>query len=240
MIDLSADMTAIVPIRKGSQRIPGKNLRAFWESPAGESFSLLEWKLRQLLEVFQGDQILVSTDWDLAADISRGFGCLVHERDEFLAGPDAPFDQVIAGVVAQVETSHAMWCPATSPLIGPRCVRQFLEKYWELPPEERDEGLIVVSRTRSYCFMGGSPINFRLGAGHVRTQEIEPIEILNWALTARPVSRILDDSYMFSELAKRMVVADWQNADINDEVDFVMAQLLLPLYWSAQLGESPA
>lgn len=232
MADSFETVTAVVPIRRGSQRIPGKNLRTFISGANGSEQSLLEWKLRQLLDVLPGANVMVSTDWDLAAELASDLGCLIHHRDVSLTGSDSPFNEVIAGVVSEVQTLHAMWCPATSPLVGPRRIRHFLEIYLGLSESDRADGLIAVSRTFSYCFMGGSPVNFSLGAGHVRTQEIEPIEVMNWALSARPTPEVLRDAYMFTESATRLLLEDWENTDVNDELDFQVAQLLLPLYRS--------
>ena len=58
-------ITAVVPIRKGSQRVKDKNLRPF----AG--ITLLENKLNTLLNVPELDQIIVNTNSDEAIEIVK-------------------------------------------------------------------------------------------------------------------------------------------------------------------------
>ena len=72
-------ITAVIPVRKGSVRVKNKNIKPF----AGSS--LLEIKIRQLKNVSQVDDIVVSTDCQEMAAIARGEGVKVHIRDKYHA-----------------------------------------------------------------------------------------------------------------------------------------------------------
>lgn len=56
-------ITAVIPIRKGSQRVPNKNLRPFADT------NLLELKIRTLLQVPELTAIVVNTDSEEAINI---------------------------------------------------------------------------------------------------------------------------------------------------------------------------
>ena len=56
-------ITAVIPVRKGSQRVPNKNLRAFADT------TLLELKIQTLLQVPEIDEIVVNTDSEEAIGI---------------------------------------------------------------------------------------------------------------------------------------------------------------------------
>lgn len=56
-------ITAVIPVRKGSQRVPNKNLRAFADT------TLLELKIQTLLQVPEIDEIIVNTDSEEAVEI---------------------------------------------------------------------------------------------------------------------------------------------------------------------------
>ena len=58
-------ITAVIPIRKGSQRVVGKNLRSF----AGSN--LLEIKIENLKKVKSIDEIIVNTDSEEAIEIAK-------------------------------------------------------------------------------------------------------------------------------------------------------------------------
>ena len=56
-------ITAVIPIRKGSQRVPDKNLRPFADT------TLMEFKINTLLQVPELTSIIVNTDSDDALRI---------------------------------------------------------------------------------------------------------------------------------------------------------------------------
>ena len=56
-------ITAVIPIRSGSQRVKDKNLRRFGDT------SLMELKIRNLLQVPELDSIIVNTNSDEAISI---------------------------------------------------------------------------------------------------------------------------------------------------------------------------
>lgn len=60
-------ITAVIPIRKGSQRVKDKNLRPFGDT------SLMELKLSSLLKVPELDAIVVNTNSDEAIEITKRY-----------------------------------------------------------------------------------------------------------------------------------------------------------------------
>jgi len=62
-------ITAFLPCRKGSQRIPDKNIKSF----AGNEGGLLNIKLRQLVECELIDQILVSSNDERVLENATNF-----------------------------------------------------------------------------------------------------------------------------------------------------------------------
>ena len=62
---------AIIPARGGSKGLPGKNLRKFLEKP------LIAWTIEQALNTSIIDQVLVSTDDPVIADVARSYGARV-------------------------------------------------------------------------------------------------------------------------------------------------------------------
>ena len=59
-------IVAIIPVRKNSQRIKNKNFLSFYKGK-----SLLELKIEQLKKVKNIDEIVVSSDAELAKKISK-------------------------------------------------------------------------------------------------------------------------------------------------------------------------
>ena len=68
-------LTAVVAVRKGSQRIPNKNITPFGDS------NLLEMKLNLLKKIETIDEIVVNSDCDDMLAIGKKYGCSIHKRD---------------------------------------------------------------------------------------------------------------------------------------------------------------
>lgn len=58
-------ITAVIPIRSGSQRVKDKNLRRFGDT------TLMELKIKNLLRVPELDRVIVNTNSEEAIDIVR-------------------------------------------------------------------------------------------------------------------------------------------------------------------------
>ena len=222
--------TVCIPVRRGSERVKRKNLRPFTDVLGVGQFNLLSWKLTILLKVFDAEQVLVSTDWDLAAETAAEFGVRVHERSPSLATSDAPFHLVIEEVAQQVETEHIMWAPVTAPFVGPIFLRYFLAHYEEMAQERQGNGQILVQTARSYGFLGGVPVNFALGENHLQTQDLPPLELMSWQLAIRRTRDVLRDRYMFAIPSELVSASTLEALDIDDMLDFEMAQALVPLF----------
>lgn len=85
----SETFTAFVPCREGSKRIPRKNIREF--TPDGES--LLAVKLEQLSKLTFVDEIVVSTDDPVCAEIAKaklGSDVKIDTRPAKLAQDSTP------------------------------------------------------------------------------------------------------------------------------------------------------
>ena len=111
------EITAVVPTRKGSERVISKNTRPF----AGKS--LLEVKLETLLDLYENTngyikEIVVNSDCEDSRRIAESYGVPFIERDPYLATSDAPIVDYWKEVLLNTKTEHSMLCQCTSPLIS--------------------------------------------------------------------------------------------------------------------------
>ena len=73
-------ITAVVPIRKGSQRVPDKNFKDFYKGK-----NLLELKIENLKQTHLIDDIVVNTDSEEAIKIAKNCGVSYYKRDPYYA-----------------------------------------------------------------------------------------------------------------------------------------------------------
>jgi N-acylneuraminate cytidylyltransferase len=88
MDDLVTNRIAIIPARGGSKRLPGKNILDFYGKP------MIAWTIEAAINTNLFDKVLVSTDSNEIADISKVFGADVpflrnNNTDDFSTVSDA-------------------------------------------------------------------------------------------------------------------------------------------------------
>ena len=71
-----AKLVAVVPVRKGSQRVKNKNLKKFSDT------NLLTFKIETLKKVKRIDKIIVNTDSDEAVEIAKKLNVDFKKRDK--------------------------------------------------------------------------------------------------------------------------------------------------------------
>src|SRR3989344_4859586 len=83
-------IVAIIPARGGSQRIPGKNIKEFCGKP------LIAWTILEALKSKYLDKVLVSTDDNKIAAVSKEFGAEVpFIRPTELSGPAIGIEPIL-------------------------------------------------------------------------------------------------------------------------------------------------
>lgn len=120
-------ITAVIPIRTGSQRVKDKNLRPFGDT------NLMELKIKTLLQVPELTSIVVNTNSEEAIDIVnkryRG-GVKVHKREEYYASSQCSGSEFFQHLGEVTDTDIFVYCPCTSPFVKPQtisqCINQFL------------------------------------------------------------------------------------------------------------------
>jgi N-acylneuraminate cytidylyltransferase len=132
------DLTAIIPVRKGSSRLKNKNIMPFARD------NLLIYKIKQLKTVKEINTIVVSSDSDEMLDMARELGVKVHKRaDEYCDEKTQPFGAVVAHICGHVEGEHIVWATCTSPLVEPSDYVRAIEIYQKIINTEYDSLMSV-------------------------------------------------------------------------------------------------
>src|SRR5690606_28978264 len=108
---MSKRIVAVVPVRKGSQRVKSKNTKNFADT------SLLALKLKVLKSVEGLADIIVSTDCDIAVDIAQKNGVSVHRREEYFASSVVTNDQHWKHIAESTPADVIMMAQTTSPMV---------------------------------------------------------------------------------------------------------------------------
>ena len=106
-------VTAVIPVRKGSERVKDKCTRKFADT------TLLDFKIQSLKLVPEIDEIIVNTDSPEAIAIAKKHNVLYHERDSYYASSDCPANDYFYYLGKTTEADLVAYTPVTAPFIAP-------------------------------------------------------------------------------------------------------------------------
>jgi N-acylneuraminate cytidylyltransferase len=106
-------ITAVVPIRKGSQRVIDKNFKDFFNSK-----SLLELKIESLLQIKNIDDIVVNTDSEDAIKIAKKYGVSYYRREPYYASSVCSQSEFFFNLAETTDSEFIIHSPCTSPLVS--------------------------------------------------------------------------------------------------------------------------
>ena len=161
--DMSEDLSIVLPMRAGSQRVPKKNTKPF----AGYRYGLADLKIRQLLGVPGVSEIIVDTDEPLIVDIVDSLGLSKQERskirveprDPNFSGSDITTDSLIRYLANKLETKDVLWTHVTSPFINASVYVDAIQSYFERDRAQYDS-LMSVTVLQEFIWDDQGPCNY--------------------------------------------------------------------------------
>ncbi|MDR1922356.1 MAG: acylneuraminate cytidylyltransferase family protein [Candidatus Adiutrix sp.] len=196
----------LIPARGGSKGILRKNIRPICGHP------LIAWTIRAALESKLLDEVLVSTEDDEIASVSRAYGAKVLERPAELARDETISRDVVAQALEVTGARHSVLLQPTSPV--------------------RSRGLIdrVVA-----AFNGGAFDSMATGSEHPlypphgvehRRQDIKYVFVNDGSVIVSTRETVMARS-LFGSRAGVLTTSREENVDIDDEFDFWLAEKVL-------------
>ena len=218
---MKRSVTALVPMRHHSQRVPGKNYRPLDGRP------LYEHILTTLLAVEEISHVLVDTDSPEITDgINQKFPSIqCISRPKELRADTVPMNEILMYDASLIESDFYLQTHSTNPLLKPKTISKAIQKLDKLYPAY--DSLFSVTRLQTRLWDGlGRAINHNPDI-LLQTQDLPPMyeensclyiftrEILN-----QKRNRLGDRPYLFEINADEA----W---DIDEEIDFKLVELLI-------------
>ena len=216
-------ITAVIPIRSGSQRVANKNLRPF----AGTT--LMENKIEMLLKVQELDSIIVNTNSDEAIRIvnecyNRGgvnHKVSYHRREEYYASSLCSGSEFFEHLGRVTDTEIFVYTPCTSPFIKPetisRCINTFLNS------EGDTDCVSTVSLVKEFMWINSKPINYDpLNAPN--SQNLPDVMALNFGATITSRESLISNRNIIGKHPSFVLTSDIEAIDIDTPLDFYIAE----------------
>lgn len=212
-------ITAVIPIRSGSQRVKDKNLRPFADT------NLMELKINTLLKVPELTSIIVNTNSDLAIQIVEEHynkKVAIHRREEYYASSHCSGSEFFRHLGEVTDTDIFVYCPCTSPFIRPetisRCINQFLSS-------SDYDCLATVSSVKEFMWLDGAPINY--DPEHApNSQDLPNIMALNFGVTVVKKEDLIKNCNIIGKKPQFVLTDEIEAIDIDTPLDFYVAEQL--------------
>jgi N-acylneuraminate cytidylyltransferase len=221
-------VSVFLPVRKGSKRIENKNTKPFSIYKGG----LLELKLKQLLEIENIGEIILSTNDPEAINVAKSLGVgdkkfVIKKRPKHLAQDNTDLSDLVAHVPQVTNREHILWTHVTSPFVTSSTYKEIINCYFEATSNNYDS-LMSVSTLQN--FVWDKEINDIINRVNEfkwpRTQDLKTLYEVNSAafMASKNIyneynDRIGESPYLF-ELGKIEAI------DIDWHEDFKIAEMI--------------
>lgn len=217
-------ITAILPMKGHSERIPNKNMRLFCGRP-------LYHRIAEVLELAPAiASIVIDTDSEIIArDALKHFKKVtIIERPLALRGDMVSMNAVIAHDLSVTEGEHFVQTHSTNPLLTQHTLNRAINNYFSGLGSH--DSLFSVTRMQTRLYReSGEPVNHNPNE-LIRTQDLPPLyeENSNFYIFSKN-SFSVSGNRRVGLKPMMFTVNKLEAIDIDDEEDFLLAETLFKL-----------
>ncbi len=210
-------ITAIVPVRKGSQRVKNKNFKPFADS------NLLEIKLNTLKQIKTIDKIIVSTDSSIAIETAKKLGIEYHERDDYFASSECSNSEFFQNLGECCEGDYLMYTPVTAPLIKPQTYYDFINRFSNVI--DNHDSMLTASYIKDHMWLDGKPVNYD-PQNAPNTQDLPDIMKLTYGISIISRENMIKYKNVVGKKPTFYLLEGEETVDIDTPLDFKFAEFL--------------
>lgn len=167
-------ISAYVPARLDSQRLPRKALRDFGGRP------LVAVVLSTLKQSSRVTDFALNTESEEIAGVAEAMGVRVYRRSPTLAQPETTTEEILADYARTCPADYVAAINPTNPLLTAATI----DRFFATMLEAGHDTAFSVTEHRKHVLMDGAPVNYSPFGPHPRTQDVRPVAMLNWAIVA--------------------------------------------------------
>jgi CMP-N-acetylneuraminic acid synthetase len=208
------NLVAVIPVRKGSQRVIDKNFRPF----AGSS--LLDIKL-DIIEKLPVDEIIINTDSEYAIEMAQKRGHAWHRRADFFASSKATNSEYHEYLARVTMSENILVAQVTSPLVKLESYLRAIERF----NNSDHNSLMSVQTFRQHLWYNGEPVNFDK-ENQPNSQDLPRYEIPTYGIVIAKRAAMLKSSNFICSRPDFMEISESESIDIDTPLDFDIAEML--------------
>lgn len=215
-------VSALIPVRAGSVRVKNKNIKLFANT------SLLAIKIVQMLRIKEYgyiDEIIVNSDSVPMLELAHKFGVKAIQRESYYASSEVPANVLYENLASCVQCDNVLIAHVTSPLLSDvsvlACIKIFHQGVYD--------SVVSASLVKHFLWQDNTPLNYN-PESKPRSQDLPNIFALNHALHILPTSLMYEKKDIVGYKPYFYVLADKEGIDIDNELDFEIAEFLYQKY----------
>ncbi len=210
-------ITAIVPVRMGSQRVKNKNFRSFADT------TLLEAKLDVITKVELIDDVVVSTDSDEAIMIAEKYGVKTHRREPYYASSECNNSEFFENLAQSIEGDYLMYSPCTAPLIKLETYYDFINRF--MNSKDDYDSVVTTSHIKHHLWLDGEPLNYDI-KNSPNSQDLPNIVRLTYGLNVISRENMVKYKNIVGVNPMFYHLDDIESVDVDNPIDFEFAEFL--------------
>lgn len=212
-------ITALVPMKGHSERVPNKNIRLLAGKPT------FHWIIESLEKSRYIGEIVINTDSEeIAKSALDNFKVIILKRPEYLLGDMVSIQPLIEYDLSQTNGEYYLQTHSTNPLVRPETIDRAIEAFFL---QKKHDALFSVTpvKTRFY-WPDGTGINH--DPKHlIRTQDLKPIYEENSCLYIFSKETNMKTKNRLGSNPMMFPIDRLEAVDIDDIEDFYFAEFLL-------------
>ncbi len=210
----------VIPSRLGSNRIKMKGMRLL------DGQTLVEHTLGALKMTRHLNDIYINSDSELWQNLADQHDVKFFKRKKELATSQSMIDDYLYDFMTQVPSDYLAVVTPTSPFLKSKS----LDEAWEQYASNDYDTLISGEEVQTHCFHNGKAINFSRIGQLPRSQDLEPVIALNFAIAIYDCKKFMSNYEnlgwaVFTGSLGFFITEGLANIDIDNEEDFLFAEL---------------
>lgn len=214
-------ITALLPMKLNSERVPGKNFRLLLGKP------LFMWVLDTLLSVESIEKVVINTDARqelVACGLQESDRVVIRDRPRELCGDMVDMNRIINDDICHFKSDIYLMTHTTNPLLSSGTINSAVQKFVEVIESGRYDSLFTVTRHQSRFYdKYGNAVNHNPGE-LIRTQDLDPLFEENSNLYLFTSESFAKRSARIGEKPLMYEIPKYEAIDIDDPDDFNLAE----------------
>ncbi len=218
------NITAVIPIRKGSVRVPNKNFKEFCNGK-----NLLELKIETLLKVNSIDDIVVNTDSDDAISIAEKYGISFYKRKDYYASSICSQSDFFRNLAESTNSRYILHTPVTSPIVSIETYNHIIN----MSKENNYDSYNTVADVKDFLWLNNESINYDINSGSVpNSQDLPNIVKLTFGINLTLRDTMISRSNVVGYNPYFYKVIGFETLDIDTPLDFEFSKFIYSKYYN--------